>query len=74
MQGDLLKSSTFPKEVGHLVTLILVERPNLAMARLVFSAFLKLYKADLDPLWTLITQKILLNIIIEILISVAINN
>ena len=32
MQGDLFKSSTFTKEVGHLVTLILVERPNLAEA------------------------------------------
>ena len=32
MQGDLFKSSTVPKEVGHLVTLILVERPNLAEA------------------------------------------
>lgn len=32
MQGDLFKSSTFPKEVGHLVTLILVESPNLAKA------------------------------------------
>lgn len=34
MQSDLLKSSTFPKEVGHLVTFILVERPNLAITRL----------------------------------------
>lgn len=25
MQGDLLKSSTFPKEVGHLITFILVK-------------------------------------------------
>lgn len=32
MQGDLFKSSTSPKEVGHLVTLILVESPNLAKA------------------------------------------
>lgn len=34
-QGDLLKSSTFPKEVGHLGTFIFVGRPNLALARLV---------------------------------------
>lgn len=34
-QGDLLKSSTFPQEVGHLVTLISIERPNLVMAKLV---------------------------------------
>lgn len=84
MQGDLWKSSTFPKELGHLVTFILVERPNLARARLVSNicfpevvkspvCFLQLSKAHSDPVCTLIAQAILLSIIIELLISVLIN-
>lgn len=73
MQGDLLKSSTFPKEVGHLVTLILVERPNLAVARLVSNFCLpEVVKSPLGSMRTLITQDILLSRVIEILISVAI--
>lgn len=53
-QGDLFKSSTFPKEVGHLVTLILVERPNLAVARVVsnfcFPEVVKnLLRSSVDP-------------------------
>lgn len=31
-QGDLCKTSTFPKEVGHLVTLIFIEKPDLIVA------------------------------------------
>lgn len=73
MQGDLLKISTFPKEVGHLVTLILVERPDLAVARLVSDfCFPEVVKSPLRSMWTLITQETLLSIITEILISVAI--
>lgn len=60
MQGDLLKSSTFPKEVGHLVTLILVERPNSAVARLVSDfCFPEVVKSPLRSMWTLITQETL---------------
>lgn len=52
-QGDLLKSSTFPEEVGHLVTLILVGRPDLAVARLVsnfsFSFVKSPLRSSVDP-------------------------
>lgn len=54
LQGDLLKSSTFPKEVGHLVTFIFIERQNLAVARLVsnfcFPEVVKsLLRSSMDP-------------------------
>lgn len=56
-QSDLLKSSTVPEEVGHLVTLILVERPNPAKARVVGdSCFPEVVKNPLrslvDPLYS----------------------
>lgn len=39
-QNDLLKNSTFPEEVGHLVTCILVERPDVVLVRSASKFFL----------------------------------
>lgn len=53
-QSDLLKSSTFPEEVGHLITFILLERPDRVVAIKISDFFIlevvkSPFRSILDP-------------------------